>query len=578
MIRLAHKNTIIFIATLILTIFITFSYAQTGLEQIRAQDTKIWPTKQIDIIRSLYLDENGMPSRDVLLNAMGLYPINETITKTPYFSASFSVTDVKEVNGQLLPREGAQPLHLDFCVKSVKNFRAVNIAKPIRDGRVYEDNNKIIVGGYSSKYNERPAGEIGKNGEFILTLDKNLVNEFPLAQIPAEEIVFDPFEFKLCRLESSNGNPIEEQACSFLPIQLFEKNGHALENIQFQVQSSDNAIIVLLGIVENKNIVLASCDFFDASPVKNIEGYQPELIKGCSQPENGNVVTFTFEGEFSQNIAQNNGMLFIDSPVLTKKMASKAAAASSEKQTIKIDGQFDEWRNIKGISDPQGDYVSYLYPNPDTDILEFKVTNDDQYMYFYSRVAGAHGRTGDTGRYYWYTYIYVDGNPYTGYPPTRDDNCYFGVAIGDDCEAQFEFVGNKFIKTFFGFTGVGTEKEALAGKVKLGPSFYSPKDSQGTPRDRYKVEYVHNKGSRKITHDYTEGTSEDIIIALSPDGSEVEMRVEFKGFLWDESGKQIMYPGRIMNIAVGAEAASDYYGSDTWGADSSPVIYNYEIK
>ena len=180
MIRLAHKNTIIFIATLILTIFITFSYAQTGLEQIRAQDTKIWPTKQIDIIRSLYLDENGMPSRDVLLNAMGLYPINETITKTPYFSASFSVTDVKEVNGQLLPREGAQPLHLDFCVKSVKNFRAVNIAKPIRDGRVYEDNNKIIVGGYSSKYNERPAGEIGKNGEFILTLDKNLVNEFLL--------------------------------------------------------------------------------------------------------------------------------------------------------------------------------------------------------------------------------------------------------------------------------------------------------------------------------------------------------------------------------------------------------------
>ena len=264
--------------------------------------------------------------------------------------------------------------------------------------------------------------------------------------------MFDPFEFKLCRLESSNGNPIEEQACSFLPIQLFEKNGHALENIQFQVQSSDNAIIVLLGIVENKNIVLASCDFFDASPVKNIEGYQPELIKGCSQPENGNVVTFTFEGEFSQNIAQNNGMLFIDSPVLTKKMASKAAAASSEKQTIKIDGQFDEWRNIKGISDPQGDYVSYLYPNPDTDILEFKVTNDDQYMYFYSRVAGAHGRTGDTGRYYWYTYIDVDGNPYTGYPPTRDDNCYFGVAIGDDCEAQFEFVGNKFIKTFFGFT------------------------------------------------------------------------------------------------------------------------------
>ena len=69
-----------------------------------------------------------------------------------------------------------------------------------------------------------------------------------------------------------------------------------------------------------------------------------------------------------------------------------------------------------------------------------------------------------------------------------------------------------------------------------------------------------------------------MIIALSPDGSEVEMRVEHKGFLWDQSGHPLMYPGRIINIAVGAEAESDYYGTSTWGADSSPVIYRYEVK
>jgi len=89
---------------------------------------------------------------------------------------------------------------------------------------------------------------------------------------------------------------------------------------------------------------------------------------------------------------------------------------------------------------------------------------------------------------------------------------------------------------------------------------------------------VNREGSRFITHDYTKGTSEDIIIALSPDGSEMEMRVEFEGFLKDESGKQLMDRGTVINFAIGVEAASDYYGSDDWGADSTPVIYGYKIK
>jgi len=136
----------------------------------------------------------------------------------------------------------------------------------------------------------------------------------------------------------------------------------------------------------------------------------------------------------------------------------------------------------------------------------------------------------------------------------------------------------RFIKTFFGFTGIGAEEEVLEGRLKLGPSFYSPTDSEGKQRDNYKVEYVNREGKRFITHDYTEGTSEDIVIALSPDGSEIEMKVELAGFLTDHNGNLVIPSGNKIDIAVGAEAASDFYGSDSWGADSSPIIYGYKLK
>ena len=97
-------------------------------------------------------------------------------------------------------------------------------------------------------------------------------------------------------------------------------------------------------------------------------------------------------------------------------------------------------------------------------------------------------------------------------------------------------------------------------------------------RDRYKVEYVNYKGKRSITHDYTPGTSEDIIVALSPDGSEVEVKALLSGFLKDTSGKRLMQKGQKIDIAFGVEGSSDFYGAGEWGADSSPVIYDYLIK
>jgi hypothetical protein len=577
MIKLRSKPNSCPLFLIIFLLFIVSSFAQQNRNEIEGGDTKFWETKQIDIIRSLYLDANGMPSHEIFLRNNGLFPMEQTRKLTPYFSVSFLENDVIEINGEFVPKKTASPLNVDFFIENIRTYDAFNISTPVWDGRVYEEKNKIIVGGYSSRYNERPVGEFDDNGNFVTQIDGALADEFPILQIPNKQIVFDPFEWKLFKVTPNNGLTIEERTSNFLPIRLCEKNGKIIDDIQFSLNSvPENSLLYLYGIWKTNKIDIAKCQISNTKIIEIKTGYQPTLINGCVQPANGKVVTFTYKGEFSENIEQNEGSLQIKNSNFNKN--SYTESTEIPKNIMKIDGLFQDWRNIKGKSDPKGDFVSYLYLNPDTDLLEAKVTNDDQYLYLYSRVVGAHGRTGENGRYYFYAYIDVDANPKTGYPPTRDDNCYFGVAIGDDCEAQFEFIGNQFVKTFFGFTGVGAEKEVLNGKLKLGPSHYAPTDRQGNKRDRYKIEYVNRQGSRLITHDYTKGTSEDIIIALSPDGSEVEMRVDFKGFLSDESGKPLMYRGSVINLSIGVEASSDYYGKDDWGADSTPVIYGYEIK
>jgi hypothetical protein len=567
MIRMNWKLNLVLLSTALILIVNTNAIAQFDA----TAPEKIWQTKQIDILQANFRDTNGSPSRDIFLKKNGLWPMDEKNHMTSYFTITFMQKDILEFDKKLKIVKNAKPIQIDFYLKNDKNHQALNKANPIWDGRIYEEDGRILVGGYSSRYNERPVGRFNDNGNFEKTIDKSLEAEFPILTIPAEQIIFDPFEWKIFNIEPTNGKAVEETSKSFLPISLLGANGQLVENVHYEIEHSGHHLILNATIGANK-INIAQGDV-TKTIADSREGYQPELQKGCAQPTDGKVVTFHFMAEFSESVTANSGSLF-----LKKSFVNSTVASQTPQPKMKIDGHFNEWRNIAGISDPEGDYVSYLYPNPDTDILEFKVSNDDTYLYFYSRIAGVHGRTGATGRYYWYTYIDIDANPNTGYPPTRDDNCYFGIAIGDDCEAQFEFIGNKFIKTFFGFTGLGSEQPAIDGKLTLGPSYYAPKDLQGNKREKYKIEYVSLDGSRSVTHDYTEGSSEDIIIALSADGSEVEMRVELAGFLWDKNGKQLVSKGQAINIAVGAEGDSGHYGSDKWGADSSPVIYGYKIK
>ena len=569
------RKTLLKLFTKLMFLFIfSNSIAQINLNNLELNETRIFTKNPIRVIQSLYLDSEGIPSHEVFLKRNGLYPINSTTQSTPYFTISFLKDEVLKKNGEFKLKKSAELLNPDFYIETTTNHNSKNIEVPVWDGRVYQDGNGLIVGGYSSKYNERPVGSITSKGHFNSQLADAASEEFPLLQIPTEQIIFDPFTWKLLRIKPSKGESIQKSISSFLPINLYKNKFELIKDIRFELEYiSSNTTMVLYGIIAGEKIELATCNMVNSEIVKTKEAFQPDLSKGGLQPGNSEVITLTFQGAYSENISLNGSeiQLNIENVDLSAKQESKS-------KPIEIDGYFQDWRNIQGVKDEMGDYVSYLYKNPDTDLLEYKISNDDKYLYIYTRVVGAHGRTGEKGRYYWYTYIDVDTNPSTGYPPTRDDNCYFGIPIGDDTEAQFEFIGNQFIKTFFGFTGIAAEKEVLSGELQLGPSYYSPQGRDGKKRDIYKTEYVNRNGSRYITHDYTEGTSEDIIIALSPDGSEVEVRVELAGFLKDTSGNMLMYRGKKIDIAVGVEGSSNYYGSSDWGADSSPVIFGYIIK
>jgi hypothetical protein len=252
---------------------------------------------------------------------------------------------------------------------------------------------------------------------------------------------------------------------------------------------------------------------------------------------------------------------------------------NSAPTSITIDGNFDDWRNVAGVDDPRGDLVPYLEYIPDVDLLEFKVAHDDHHLYLYARVAGQVGRSHTNGgRSYFYAYIDVDQNDQTGFLPSRDDDCYFGVDIGDDCEVQFEFVDNVFRKTFYGFCGIGGNDNVLKQQVTIGRSQYGRFDKKGNERANYKAEYTYRDGKTEITEDLQLGDSDSIRIAVSPDGSEVEVVSQFTGFLKNPQGEATLQPGQTIDLAVGMECDSKaYLNKKNWAADSTIAIRGYQL-
>jgi hypothetical protein len=216
--------------------------------------------------------------------------------------------------------------------------------------------------------------------------------------------------------------------------------------------------------------------------------YFPEAVYRTGAAENSDAepsVTVTWTGQFTTSLRSDAESLIIVGAI------PQADQSKSSPASIAIDGNFDDWRNIAGVDDAKGDMVPYLEYVPDVDLLEFKLSHDERHIYFYARVAGQVGRSHPSGgRSYFYAYMDVDRDPGTGFLPTRDDECYFGVDIGDDCEVQFEFVDNAFRKSFYGFCGLGGDNNVLKQEVTIGTSQYGRFDANGVERANYKTEYI----------------------------------------------------------------------------------------
>ncbi len=517
-------------------------------------------------MRERYVGPEGLPSPAAYDQYHGLDPVpgSESFTWQPIFKVAVRTADLDRL-------AEAELLTTDCYFVRTHRYRAFRRAQIDWNGRVYTEGGRLVVGAYTKSYGERSAGYIDPETGAVQAepdpADAPADIEFP----EFAGVNYNPFTGQLWR--SLPGGQIEQQQRFFLPLPLTDETGQRIIQASSVVRGPDGRLSLVASSV-GRAIPIATCELDLGKASAQTPGYAPGLAPGCKMVTDepttileipGTIVDDALEARFAQ--------LGVRRPAANAPFAMAPVPVAAA-----IDGRFDEWRGTHGLADPQGDVVSYLEYNPDADLLELKVKSDDRYLYTYTRVAGQHGRTAPgRDRYYFYVYIDADRDPSTGYSPTRDDDCYYGVTLGDDCETQYEFVGGRFLKTFFGFTGVGTEREVLAGKLTLGPSWYSRNDAGGALRDRYKVEYVHRGGRRSITEDFTEGTSDDIVIALSPDGSECEMRTELAGFLVDKNGKPLIAAGQAVDLAAGVEASGAAAGNTAWGADSTAIIYGYKI-
>ncbi len=508
-------------------------------------------------LRERYLGPTGLPFETAYAQSHGILPASgtERFGWRTVFKLTYRTADLARLND-------ARAVHTDCYFVRTRKYVAPNRIQPVWDGRVYAIDDRLVVAAYTPK-GERVIGKIDEQSSVVLhkNTDKSIVMP------DLDGVQFNPFTGQLWR--RATGGEIQEQQRFYLPLALVNRHG-TLGHPELKVVEANGNQFSLVTSSGNRQVTLASCALGDGKNAKCSRGFSPGLGPGCSMVVDEPTTVFEIPAEISTDVLETHSSQL--------NLLKDLPSAAPSRPLVKIDGRFDEWRNVGGVSDPEGDIVSYLQYNPDTDLLEFKVTNDKEYLYFYTRVAGQHGNTAKgRDRYYFYVYIDADRDPTTGYVPSRDDDCYYGVTLGDDSEAQFEFIGGRFVKTFFGFTGRSTEKDVLSGRVALGPSWYNRYDEQGRLRDGYKVEYIRRAGKISITEDFSEGTSDDITIAISPDGSECEMRAALSGFLQNADGKPIIAPGQRIDLAAGVEASGQARGNSKWGADSTVILRGYLI-
>jgi hypothetical protein len=487
-------------------------------------------------------------------------------------------------------KPGARPIATDLRVSRRVESSASPFRRYLSEARIAAEGGARVVYAFTTA-REKPIGTIDERGRF--SPNDFYKNRALLPSWPADAsvLVYDAKKNALFYNVDLPG-PVVAESLDFLPLELTDVRGKPVTghfSIDYATSGGETAKSPVASLVfkrGGKPAILARAtvramrrraDVLLGSFDNRSGTYLPEAVyrPGARRDQDSEPsVTFAVAGEFTSAVnADGESLVLVDAD-------AAGDLGDATPATIAIDGRFDDWRNITGVDDPRGDVVPYLEYVPDVDLLEFKVAHDDQHVYLYARVAGQVGRLHpDGGRSYFYAYMDVDQNPGTGFLPTRDDDCYFGVDVGDDCEVQFEFVDNVFRKAFYGFCGIGGDENILKQVVTLGKSHYGRLDDSGNERANYKTEYTYRGGVTEITEDLKLGSSDTIRVAVSPDGSEVEVASTFTGFLKGADGRPTVEVGQTIDLAVGMETDSKAYpGKTRWGADSTAAIRGYKLR
>ncbi|MBX7258887.1 MAG: hypothetical protein K1Y02_21165, partial [Candidatus Hydrogenedentes bacterium] len=230
-----------------------------------------------------------------------------------------------------------------------------------------------------------------------------------------------------------------------------------------------------------------------------------------------------------------------------------AYASAAPVSRIVLDGDFADWQYVPVHTDPQDDQhdTDHTLPSDtpayvdheDVDLIEFKVTHDEDNVYAYFKSRGIIGRTqshteGTAGRYYVIVTLDVDQNDTTGY--WLNEGGYYPTSSGYDMNMEVEFYDAAFNTGHYLNHGCLDETEYLQAQddqsngfiiVKAGTyDWYTqwvwwdtPQGNLGEitlPDGHSTIMWVEDRGP------VYQGIIE---IAVSADGHEAEMKAPFRG-------------------------------------------------
>ena len=268
---------------------------------------------------------------------------------------------------------------------------------------------------------------------------------------------------------------------------------------------------------------------------------------------------------------------------------------------IKIDGKFNDWKDVPSHSDPEGDPhdtdhteigdTPVLVNHPDVDLLEFKVTHDRNNLYAYFRSKGVIGNTqnhdqGNAGRYYVIVTIDVDNKPKTGY--WLNEGGYYPTSRGYDMNMEVEYYDGAFNTGHYLNHGCRNQEQLDQAMLEQSWGIVVPRkgtydyysqwvwwdEPQGNPGEivlpdgHHTIIWVADKGP------VYQGI---ITIARSADGHEAEMKAPFRGFMHKADGKPIMKLGKTIRVSFSLEASGELAPGAQWASDTAdPVTYTLD--